>query len=401
MAGTLPSHGAAVVVQYDAQPMDCALHPMEPLLAAALISGRLTAHRFEAAAQTAAAAFDVKAHSESCRSCAFSPDGRLLLSASADQSLLAVDAGSGKAVARLTNAHAAGIDRLTFVSDAVLASGDEEGGIRLWDTRQREGVGAFDAHTDFISDMTPHAEKHVLLAVSGDGTLSVNDLRTLKVLARSEDDAEEELLSVAVLPRGKKTKVVAGALDGVLNIFSWGYWNDCSDRLPGHPASVDAMVAIDDSTVATASSDGLVRLIGIQPHKMLGVLGRHGGAAGSGRAKEEGDAVEALAYSSTLQLLASAGHDDTVRLWDLAAGSSSDADDAAPNAAEDLDEAAKVDQKACSNSADAPAAAADSDDDDSDSDAGRKKKRRKKGANKGAHKITHRGPTNASFFADL
>ena len=107
------------------------------------------------------------------------------------------------------------------------------------------------------------------------------------MLARSEDDAEEELLSLAVLKRGRKVsrgcllrfavcnhkvlpvarvrvreaemsehipgqktslhpsfrsqqidtagsaQVVAGASDGVLNIFSWGYWNGCSDRLPG------------------------------------------------------------------------------------------------------------------------------------------------------------------------
>jgi len=42
-------------------------------------------------------------------------------------------------------------------------------------------------------------------------------------------------LSVIVLKHGKK--VVAGCQTGVLSIFSWGYWNDCSDRFPGHPES--------------------------------------------------------------------------------------------------------------------------------------------------------------------
>jgi hypothetical protein len=62
-----------------------------------------------------------------------------------------------------------------------------------------------------------------------------------QVRARSEDDAEEELLCVAVLKGGRK--VAAGASDGVLNIFSWGYWNDCSDRYPGKPAAVFVLVA--------------------------------------------------------------------------------------------------------------------------------------------------------------
>jgi hypothetical protein len=41
-----------------------------------------------------------------------------------------------------------------------------------------------------------------------------------------------------VLKHGKK--VAVGCQSGVLSIFSWGYWNDCSDRFPGHPESGEA-----------------------------------------------------------------------------------------------------------------------------------------------------------------
>ncbi len=64
-----------------------------------------------------------QAHSKAARAVTFAPDGRLLLTASTDRSILAVDAASGKPVARLGDAHESGIDHLTFVSDAVLASG--------------------------------------------------------------------------------------------------------------------------------------------------------------------------------------------------------------------------------------------------------------------------------------
>jgi WD40 repeat protein len=66
----------------------------------------------------------VQAHSESARAVRFSPDGSLLVSASADKSLLAVDTATGQPTARKANAHAAGIGRLLFVSDTVLASGE-------------------------------------------------------------------------------------------------------------------------------------------------------------------------------------------------------------------------------------------------------------------------------------
>lgn len=386
--------GAAISVQYEAQPMDCALHPSEPVVAAALISGRLHAHRLGVAGGAAAPAFDLKAHRESARAVRFSPDGRLLVTASADQSILAVDAATGKACARKADAHATGIDRLLFVSDAVLASGDDDGNIQLWDTRQAGAVGGFAVHTDYITDMAHHAADKALLATSGDGTLSVNDLRTLKVRARSEDDAEEEFLSVAVLKGGRK--VVAGASDGVLNIFSWGYWNDCSDRYPGHPSAVDCIVAINDDTIATGASDGIIRLMTVQPHRMLGVVGSHDGGS-------EGEPVQALAYCGRRQLLASAGLDDTVRLWDLAAESSEESD--APDADADAQDAAAEPEALANDTAGAAAAAqaaaADSGD-DSDSDGGRKKKRKKRmSKGKGAHKISRGGSAKSSFFADL
>lgn len=49
-----------------------------------------------------------------------------------------------------------------------------------------------------------------------------------KMRARSEEDADDELLSVVVAKGGKK--VVVGSQSGVLNLYSWGYWKDCSDR---------------------------------------------------------------------------------------------------------------------------------------------------------------------------
>lgn len=55
--------------------------------------------------------------------------------------------------------------------------------------------------------------------------------------ARSEDDADDELLSVAVVKGG--SKVVTGSQTGVLSLYSWGYFNDCSDRFPGTAPSLE------------------------------------------------------------------------------------------------------------------------------------------------------------------
>lgn len=51
---------------------------------------------------------------------------------------------------------------------------------------------------------------------------------------------------------------------------------DFSERFPGHPESVDALVAVTDDMAVSGSSDGLVRVLSICPNKLLGAEKRTG-----------------------------------------------------------------------------------------------------------------------------
>ena len=188
--------------------------------------------------------------------------------------------------------------------------GDDDGHVRLWDVRTRARVATFRVHEDFVADMHVHRGRSALLTASGDGTLAHLDLRTQTVVARS-DAQEDELLCGASLwfstshirlgisdriplahdPRvcghlaetvtlvKGGSKVVCGSQEGVLSIFDLADIQDISDRFPGHPASVDTLVAVTEDMVLTGSSDGVIRVISILPNKMLGAFlsgrGRH------------------------------------------------------------------------------------------------------------------------------
>ena len=67
-------------------------------------------------------------------------------------------------------------------------------------------------------------------------------------------------------------KLLAGYQSGVVGIFSWGRWGDVSDRLLGHPDSVDSLVALTSDVLISGSSDGLVRVVGVHPNKVLGLV---------------------------------------------------------------------------------------------------------------------------------
>jgi WD repeat-containing protein 55 len=199
----------------------------------------------------------------------------------------------------------------------LLVTGHEDGGIRLWDSRlcgsnvnhKKACVMSWDDHEDYISGFDHHADGTTLLASSADCTLSIMDLRKAihpqqrKEAFRQSDNQEDELLSVQVLKNGRK--VVCGTQQGVLAVWSWGTWGDVSDRFPGHPASIDALLKVDEDTVLTGSSDGVVRLVQIHPDKLLGVLGDH-----------DGFPIEKLQFNSSRKVVGSISHDNFIRLWD-------------------------------------------------------------------------------------
>merc|ERR1711865_687793 len=110
-----------------------------------------------------------------------------------------------------------------------------------------------------------------------------------------------------------------------------GTWGDISDRFPGYPTSVDALLKIDESTVLTGSSDGLIRVVQIHPDKFLGILNENaddradfGSDLGSasndqGHSYNHGHGgypIEKLEYNSNKEIIGSVSHDNYIRLWD-------------------------------------------------------------------------------------
>ncbi|QHO15295.1 WD repeat-containing protein [Arachis hypogaea] len=274
---------------------DIDFHPSDNLVAAGLITGHLHLYRFSVDSEPVRL-LEVNAHSESCRAARFINGGRAVLTGSPDCSILATDVETGATIARLDNAHEAAVNRLINLTESTVASGDDDGCIKVWDTRERSCCNTFDVHEDYISDMTFASDAMKLLATSGDGTLSVCNLRRNKVQVQSEF-SEDELLSVVIMKNGRK--VVCGSQTGVLLLYSWGCFKDCSDRFVDlSPNSIDTMLKLDEDRIITGSENGIIKIL--QPI-----------------AEHSEYPVECLAFSHDRKFLGSIAHDQMLKLWDL------------------------------------------------------------------------------------
>eukprot|EP00049_Salpingoeca_infusionum_P002255 m.55215 g.55215 ORF g.55215 m.55215 type:complete len:376 (+) comp11471_c1_seq1:251-1378(+) len=290
-------------IVFEDEVFDVALHPTESVIASGLITGELFIHTYTA--EEVAVRGVVHEHEGAVRALAFSDDGSYLFSASSDCSLMCTNPATGEVVYRHTNAHKHGINALLVIEGTgLVATGDDEGVIKIWNLQDQTCFAEYHAHEDYIADMVAIPHKKMIFAAGGDGRLSVYNWAKKK--HKVSDQLEDELLSIAIM-KGTQ-KVAAGTQSGAIVLYSWGKWGDYTDRLLGHPQSVDAMVKVDENTLVTGSSDGILRVTTILPNKIKGVLGEH-----------HAYPVERIHASKHDPLLASCSHDKRVKFWAIEA----------------------------------------------------------------------------------
>jgi len=370
---------------------DAQFHPREPLLAAATITGAVELHRFDLSEKTSELVRSLECHKESCRAARFLVGGSSgskeaaaprLATASASCFTAVTDIESGKKLWK-AKLRAAG-NTLIALDEQRFAVGDDDGGVALYDVRQKKAAVCYEENSDFISDFARGKDERTLCATSGDGTLAVYDLRKsgTKGLVAMSDFQDDEYLSLDIVRNG--TKVVCGSQTGPLAIFSWGDFGDLKDRVRGHPMSVDALIKISEDGILTGSSDGKVRVVSIYSKELgnavLGICADHGEYP-----------IEQLTLSPCQEFFASVSHEQpAVRIWSLGMARRFLAGEVPGQAgAKEQDEGEP-----------------DSDDsDDSDAPKGKKKqpkkKRKKGGAIVGSGKTHAQRQAASSFFGGL
>lgn len=242
-------------------------------------------------------------HSGRVMACAFSPDGRQLVSASDDNTLKVWDVTTGRELVTLAG-HGYTVRSCAFSPDgARVASVADDETIGLWDSRSGILVRSFKGYAKYLKACLFARGGAALVAPTGDTTVAVWDAAGGQKLFELTGP-QEPIRALAVSSDG--TKIAAGSEDKALRIWSAETGEEMA-VLIGHGSSVaDCAFSPSGRLAVSTSIDQTARVW--RTDKVGAAVARHTRA------------VKKCGFSPGGGLALTASADHTLKAWDGATG---------------------------------------------------------------------------------
>ncbi len=240
----------------------------------------------------------------------FSPDGKRIVTASADKTALVWDAVSGNLLLILDD-HKDIVSSAEFSPDGkkiVTASYDNL--IRIWDAESGEHLFSLKGHKDSVFSARFSFDSRKIVSASADGTAKLWDAATRRMIADlSGHDAKVN--SAQFSPDGKM--VVTASANGTVAIWNTKtgdgkYVGDKTDAQHRGPV-ISAQFSLDNNYIVTASEDRTAKIWDVRNGKLLMTL-----------QKQHTDKLNSAQFSPDGTKVLTSSRDRTARIWNVADG---------------------------------------------------------------------------------
>ncbi|KOP27268.1 hypothetical protein AMR41_06940 [Hapalosiphon sp. MRB220] len=236
----------------------------------------------------------------------FTPDGKRVASVGTDQTLK-----FWSLQGKLLSNHKEDQDiiySLSFSQDGTIVTAGEKGIIKLWSADKEKGIiklwsadknvsRTFGSHQDSINVVSFSPDGKIIASASDDGTAKLWNLDG--TVRHTLGEKKDRVLSVSFSPNGK---IIATAGDDQ-TVKLWNLDGKEIRTIKGHTGQIwNVSFSPDGKTIATASSDNTAKLWNLEG-KLIATLDKHTAA------------VLGVNFSSDGKIIATASSDRTIKLW--------------------------------------------------------------------------------------
>lgn len=207
--------------------------------------------------------------------------------------------------------HTDAVSSVTYSPNGrILVSGSMDETIRIWDPDTGEHTNTLTEHTDGVTSVAFSADGNVLASVGWDNAIHYWDPHNGKHIISDTHTSNRALITVvAADPVGAGNWFASGGLDNIVRL--WHGYGIVPDpqvyNLLGHTNDVSSLAfSADAAILASGSYDNTVKLWNVNDRTLVTTL------------REHSDFVTSVAFSPDGQMLASGSRDKTIRLWNIA-----------------------------------------------------------------------------------
>ena len=245
----------------------------------------------------------------------FSPDGKYIAAAGneghisvwkSQNPLWNSDAQIG---VKKWKAHEGRVWNIAFSPDSQqIASGGDDGSVQIWDLKGQQ-LAKFQGHTGPVRSVRFTADGKHLVSSGDDGTTRLWNLPSQPLDDRHLDsfqDSEGKIDKIILSPNGELLALASSEKDGTIQVRDINNRQPIEERFEKHPVLDvnDLSFSSNGELLASAGKDGKINVWNLKTKEKLNTFQDHVGS------------VLKIDFSSDSKRLVSAGEDNTIRIWD-------------------------------------------------------------------------------------